>query len=110
MRTGEIAIDALRSPYKTAIDFSLERLMMIRPEKQEHALKALNSVLVWARKMAYEKASHDDIADVLDTAELLPMLILRTDDTTQFYRDLLVALAAKHTGFGIAVADFDGDA
>ena len=83
---------------------------MIRPEKYENALRALNTVLVCARQMAYEKASHDQLADVLDVAEELPTLFLRKDDMTSYFRDALQGLAAKHAGFGLAVETFDGRA
>lgn len=81
---------------------------MIRPEKYENALLALNAVLVWARKMAYEKADYEQIAEVLDAAEELPTLFIRKDDMTDYFRDVLLMLASKYQGFGLAVERFDG--
>ena len=49
---------------------------MISPDKHRSALWALNAILVAARTMAYEKADHECIADVLDVAEYLPCLML----------------------------------
>lgn len=82
---------------------------MIRPEKYENALHALNAVLVCARQMAYEKASHEQIAEVLDVAEELPSLFLQEEDLTEYFRRALQGLAAKHQGFGLAVERFDAE-
>lgn len=83
---------------------------MIRPEKYENAVRALNAVLVWARQMAYEKASHEQLAEVLDVAEELPTLLIQEDDMTDCFRDALQGLAAKYPGFGLAIERFDGRA
>lgn len=81
---------------------------MIRPENHENALRALNAVLVTARLMAYEKASHEQLAEVLDLAEELPTLFIQKDDMTDYFRQALQALAERHPGFGWAVERFDG--
>ena len=83
---------------------------MIRPEKYENALRALNAVLVWARQMAYEKASQEQLAEVLDVAEELPTLFIQKEDMTDYFRQALQGLAEKYPGFGLAVERFDGRA
>jgi hypothetical protein len=80
---------------------------MIRSDKQDAALHALNSVLVRARMMAFEREPHDKIAKVLDVAELLPMLIARRDDTTSEFRLHLQGLLSIDPAFGAALERFD---
>jgi hypothetical protein len=85
---------------------------MIQPEKYENALRALNAVLVVGRQMAYEKAGHEQLAEVLDVAEELPTLFIQKDDRTDYFRQALQLLAEKYPGigFGLAVERFDGRA
>lgn len=80
---------------------------MIDEKKEEAALLAIHAVLVLARAMAYNKAPHEEIAAVLDDAELLPMLILRNTDQTEFFRMMLKGLAERFPGFGGALDAFD---
>lgn len=80
---------------------------MINVEKQKSALWAINAVLVMARAMAYDRAPHADLADVLDTAEYLPMLMLETADRTSAFRETLACLAQRYPRFGIALQRFD---
>jgi len=80
---------------------------VITAEKERAALWALNAVLVMARALAYETAPHDHLADVLDTAEYLPLLLLHTNDETAHFRDMLVDLADRDPRFQIAVDRFD---
>ncbi len=83
---------------------------MISADKYNNALRALNTVLVCARKMAYDKRRHEDIAAVLDAAEELPTLFLQDEDLTDYFRGVLVMLSGKHPGLGLAVETFDGRA
>jgi hypothetical protein len=79
---------------------------MIKAEKHDPALRALNAVLVWARTLAYEKATHERLAAVLDIAEQMPMLFLEKNDATDYYRSILVDLQASF-GFSVALQRFD---
>lgn len=81
---------------------------MIAPEKVANALHALNAVLVTARLMAYEREDHDKIANVLDVAEYLPMLMLEAADRTAEFRGQLEGLTAEDARFGFALERFDG--
>ncbi|MFO0697508.1 MAG: hypothetical protein U0230_28275 [Polyangiales bacterium] len=80
---------------------------MIRADEHRQALRAINYVLVYARLMAYEQASHQDLAYVLDIAEYLPMLMLEERDCTSRFRDQLEGLAARLPSFGVALERFD---
>jgi hypothetical protein len=82
---------------------------VIAREKLEHALLALNAVLVRARVMAFEHAPHQEIAKVLDVAELLPMLILESGDATARFRGQLEGLVEMDQGFKFALQRFEGD-
>ncbi len=83
---------------------------MIAAEKERVALWSLNAVLVIARAMAYEKAPHELLAEVLDTAEYLPLLLLHAADETAHFRDMLADLADRDARFQIAVDRFDAGA
>lgn len=80
---------------------------MIEPSKHRSALRALNFVLVMARKMAFERAPHETIAKVLDWAEVLPMLMLEEEDRTATFRSYLEALVEIDASFSGALARFD---
>lgn len=82
---------------------------MIRSDKHDRALQAINAVLAEARFMAGTHAAYDELVAVLDVAEYLPMLFLRADDQTDHFRATLLALAAKFPRTGLAVQHFDGD-
>jgi hypothetical protein len=79
---------------------------MITPDKQRNALAAINAVLVLARSLAYEGSSAD-VAEVLDVAEYLPMLMLEPADRTAEFREQLVGLATKRPKFALALERFD---
>jgi hypothetical protein len=62
---------------------------MISLDKLPGALYSLHGVLVMARQMAYTGSPGAAIADILDTAEMLPRLIAcETNETDQFRRYL----------------------
>ncbi len=82
---------------------------MITNEKHDDALYALNGVLIHARILAFEQAPHQKLAEVLDIAELLPMLFLERRDATAFFRGLLEALIEIDKGFTLALQRFDGE-
>jgi hypothetical protein len=80
---------------------------MIRQDKFENALYALQNVLVFARAMAYKGKAHKDIADILDSAEYLPYLIANEKDETENFRSHLLSIADKH-GCYSCIERFDG--
>jgi hypothetical protein len=79
---------------------------MITKDKEFAALKALQDVIIRARTMAYEKADHANIADLLDTAEYLAALIYDKEDMTTTFRQNLVEIAKIHK-CNMALDEFD---
>lgn len=80
---------------------------MINKAKERHAISAIQAVLIGARMFAYSRAEHKEIAHVLDVAEYLASLMLEPADRTDAFRENLIALAARHESFGVAVERFD---
>jgi hypothetical protein len=80
---------------------------MIRPEKLAASLYALNGLLVSARTMAYKKEDHARVAELLDTAEILPMLIRDKEDKTDFFRSMLVECSQCFPETMFALQRFD---
>jgi hypothetical protein len=80
---------------------------MIRRDKHDRALDAINAVLVHARMMAASRASYDDLVAVLDAAEYLPTLFLRLDDQTEHFRSILSDNAVRFPAFRAALERFD---
>lgn len=80
---------------------------VIRKDKLDNALYALQGVLIFARKMAYENKAHKEIADILDTAEYLPYLIFNDRDETENFRNHLLDIVDKY-GCHICLERFDG--
>jgi hypothetical protein len=76
---------------------------MIRPDKLKGAMNALNKILVRARYMACGKEPHERIAEVLDAAELLPMLVISEKDETGVFGGMLEDLARSYPDFQQAV-------
>jgi hypothetical protein len=69
---------------------------MIQADKLDNAFYALQCTITAARKMAYEKKPHKEIADILDATEYLPYLIMNDEDNTRRFREYLVAIGEKH--------------
>jgi hypothetical protein len=80
---------------------------VIRPEKHDRAIDAINAVIVHARMMASSHASYDDLVAVLDVAEYLPTLFLRKEDMTDHFRNMLNDSAAKYPAFQAGLERFD---
>lgn len=80
---------------------------MISAEKQANALSALHCVLIVARAMGYLNEPGADIADVLDEAEYLVVLLMKPDDNTSEFREHLESLARKRAQFQPALRCFD---
>ena len=80
---------------------------MIRQDKHDRALDAINAVLVHVRMMVASRAPYEDLLAVLDTAEYLPTLFLRRDDQTDHFRAVLSENAQKFPAFQAALERFD---
>jgi hypothetical protein len=85
-------------------------VIVIRTEKSQNALAALNAVLVAIRKLAYDRSSHEAIAEALDSAEYLPRLIAEAEDASEEFRQVLVGLAQADPRFNSALERYDNDA
>ncbi len=68
---------------------------MIQKTKEEAALKALHAVVLKGRELAYEKASHSAIADLLDGVEYLVALFYDPDDMTETYLKYIKEMAEE---------------
>jgi CII-binding regulator of phage lambda lysogenization HflD len=79
---------------------------VIEASRQRHALAAINAVLILARQLAYE-GKCVDVADVLDVAELLPLLMLDAEDRTAVFRAHLYELSKRRSDFTLALERFD---
>jgi hypothetical protein len=68
---------------------------VIKPDKVNNALYALQGVLVQARFMAHQGESHHKLAEILDAAEYLPFLIVNKTDETDHFRGCIADIATK---------------
>ncbi len=80
---------------------------MVRAEKLQHALCALNRVLVLLRDMAYRDSETQELAEILDVAEYLPRLLADNTDCTDAFKDQLVYLARRWPMFSSALRVFE---
>jgi hypothetical protein len=80
---------------------------MISEEKRTNAIKAIQSVVIKARLLAYEGADHKKIASILDSTEYLVGMLYDARDMTATFR-AVVDFATRH-GCGIALTQFDSD-
>lgn len=80
---------------------------MIKPEKRPSAFQALHRVLVVSRLMAHAAAPHALLAQALDGAEYLVVLLSAAEDRTDDYRRHLVDLCRLDSMFQSAVDAFD---
>lgn len=74
---------------------------MVAPEKINSALKAIQHLVILARKMAYDKEDHARIAALLDGTEYLPGLMLEEEDRTEAFREYLAGIADQFGWPGI---------
>jgi hypothetical protein len=79
---------------------------MIANNRTRGALKAMNSILVLSRSLAYEGRSADLVA-ILDIAEYLPLLMLEPEDRTAAFREQLVGLTHLDPLFAHSLGRFD---
>lgn len=81
---------------------------MVDPNRQEQAFRALHCVLIEARLMALEGATSDELAGVLDWAELLPVFLNGGQDKTDDFRNVLDVLTRQNPRFRPAKLAFAG--
>lgn len=73
----------------------------------EAALRAIHLVIIQAQVMAFEERPHAEIAEVLDSAEYLPSLLLEDDDRSALFRQTLVELQRFGSGFARPLDAYD---
>ncbi len=76
---------------------------MIRPDKLEQAIRAIQQVIIRGRTMAYEAEPHKRIANLLDDAEYLPGLILIPEDRTEAFSRHLQAISEEYQLRGVFI-------
>ena len=69
---------------------------MVKQEKLNSAILAIQDLIIHARSFAYQNYSHEKLADILDGIEYLPALILEKDDKTDLFEDFLKELCTRY--------------
>ena len=71
---------------------------MSKSKQYEKELRAINQIIVLARYMAYKKELHEKIAQLLDIAEILPVLMYSKetfqDDFILYLQDIALKFPA----------------
>lgn len=81
---------------------------MLQEHKTRAALLTIQRLLVHIRTRAYEKASHEELANLLDDAEYLPALMLEAGtDHTAAFRDYLAGMGKRHPPLSQLATVFD---
>jgi len=82
---------------------------MIEEGHKKQAILALKWALVGCRTLAYQKTSHEKLAEVFDALEILPVYLVCEEDMTWVFRQTLVDLQQEHgREFRMALLAFDG--
>ena len=80
---------------------------MIKDEKNSSSLHAINKILVIIRFFAGSQASSKTLYDMLDYAELLPLLIADKEDRTELFHKTLFDMAERWPMCKIALDIFE---
>jgi len=80
---------------------------MIREDKQQAALAAINAALVMTRHLSQDSSAGHQVAEVLDAIEYLPRLLADPQDRTDAFRQVLTDLIRLDGSFGLALHRFD---
>ena len=72
------------------------------------ALQALHAIFVLARMMAYE-ANEEELARLMDDAEILPKYLAETRDATTDFRMALEALADRYPYLAEILKHYNND-
>ena len=79
---------------------------LIRPDKFNDVLFALQALLIETRGMSYKKEDYKKIASILEYAEELSRLIVFEEDQTTLFRDILVEITERYNSY-FALQRFD---
>lgn len=81
---------------------------MMPPERIPAALYAIHSILVKARWLTGNRADHQNLYKLFDSAEVLPSLIgRRPDDTTEEFREVLAEIGKTFPDCAGFLRNFD---
>ena len=69
---------------------------MIEDHKLNKALRAIQSLIIESRSLAFNKKSHRAIAKLLDDLEFLPALILENKDRSQQFDKYLESICYEN--------------
>lgn len=78
---------------------------MIAASRQRGALRALSTIFTLTRNMALTGES--GVAEILDYAELLPVMMLSEKDETQEFRRYLQEIASRYPEFQLAADKYE---
>lgn len=81
---------------------------MIRDDKYQSALRALNSILTRARWIANE-ANQRRLAELLDAAEVLPTYLAQPEDTTDEFRAVVEDISTQFEECAHIIEEFNQD-
>lgn len=82
---------------------------MIRADKVNNALWAMNGLLLQSHALACNHHDHEVLAEVFDFAEYLPNLMASPEDHTDEFRYFLEGISRAHPAFQIVLERFDAD-
>jgi len=69
---------------------------MLKQEKLNSAILAIQDLVIRARNFAYQNYPNEKLAEFLDDIEYLPGLILEEEDRTELFEDYLEELCTQH--------------
>jgi len=69
---------------------------MVKEEKLNSAILAIQDLIIWARNLAYQKHPSEALAELLDEIEYLPALILEKEDRTDIFESYLKAICTEY--------------
>jgi hypothetical protein len=69
---------------------------MVKEEKMNSSILAIQDLIIRARIIASEKQESDMLFNLLDSIEYLPALILEKKDNTDFFKDFLDSVCTEY--------------
>ena len=81
---------------------------MIRPEQFPKALKAIQSLIVQAKSLAYE-AGEGRLAELLNDVELLPEFVADEQDRTEAFLEMLQGITQVNPNLQYILEEYDNN-
>ena len=79
---------------------------MIRDDKYQSALRAVNSILIRARWIAHE-SNNPRLAELLDAAEILPTYLAQSEDATEEFRAVVEDISEQFEECSHIIEEFN---